>query len=64
MTPKEKAIELYNKYSAFANDEFPHTSTIAIAKCCVDDIIKVINNNELLFQEKFWDCVKSELDRI
>ena len=67
MTPKEKAIELYEKYyytfPPFDGEgEFEHNLSKKCAIICVDEIIKTrISGNEFFYN---WDEVKKEIEKL
>ena len=65
MTPKEKAKELYLKYSEFANEEYPHTSSVNCALIAVNEIIKSGPYSTTMGSMKeFWQEVKTELEKL
>jgi hypothetical protein len=71
MTPKEKALELYNKMEVDVNDyESNHPSysqkqAIECALICVDEILNTLIHFELtagiFIIEEYWEDVKNEL---
>lgn len=66
MTPKEKAIELYNK---FRNENSVMTSNIRAKKqtfICLDEIIKSYNTKNLIYTKEviYWNEVKEELSKL
>jgi hypothetical protein len=73
MTPKEKAVELYNKYEQLGKDFTRGVSMAEFAKECaliaVDEVIKAIPdasdydspyNHELVY----WQLVKEEIEKL
>jgi hypothetical protein len=73
MTPKEKAVELYNKYEQLGKDFTRGVSMAEFAKQCaliaVDEVIKAIPdasdydspyNHELVY----WQLVKQEIEKL
>jgi hypothetical protein len=69
MTPKEKAIELYNKF--YNTSSHPHhvESRQQIAKQCALIAVDEILNNDGFTQfdeylTKFWQEVKQELEKL
>jgi hypothetical protein len=73
MTPKEKAVELYNKYEQLGKDFTRGVSMAEFAKECaliaVDEVIKAIPdasdydspyNHELVY----WQLVKEEIQKL
>ena len=68
MTPKEKAIELYNKFNKHTrywdcfNDEpleEDHTKQCAII--AVDEILNVVST---VRAEQYWKSVKQEIEKL
>ena len=78
MTPKEKAIELFDKYYEFDFNTVWVNKQRKLAKQCaliaVDEILKndcgantdgqQAYENELYCDEYFWDEVKTELEKL
>ena len=78
MTPKEKALELVNKFMSYADSN--HYGSIASAKQCaliaVDEIIKyhdefmdvvryeLPSNIVAVIPYKYWDDVKQEIEKL
>jgi hypothetical protein len=64
MTPKEKAIELVEKFTDIEN-EYNEYSDFKQAKQCaliaVDEILSVINYNS---EMHFWIKVKKEIEKL
>ena len=73
MTPKEKAVGLYNKYEQLGKDFTRGVSMAEFAKQCaliaVDEVIKAIPdasdydspyNHELVY----WQLVKEEIEKL
>jgi hypothetical protein len=64
MTPKEKAIELYNKYARFWHD----TNETCKSQCliAVDEILGVFRDAKLwnTNEAKFWQQVKEEITKL
>ena len=61
MTPKEKAIELYNRY------EIPQITKFSRKQCvfiCIDEILRTISGAEFLALERFWNEVKKEIEEL
>ena len=74
MTPKEKAIELYNKYFSMIKIEsyIDRVSSIPYVKKCalivVDEILGYIDDSILHPQNKeaieYWSEVKQEIEKL
>ena len=75
MTPKEKAIELYNKFLNPSGDTYlygmlEHESAKECALIAVDEILKLENNNGYYFDGtnvtsiSFWQEVKKEIENL
>jgi len=75
MTPKEKAIELYNKFLNPSGDTYlygmlEHESAKECALIAVDEILKLENNNGYYFDGtnvtsiSFWQEVKQEIEKL
>jgi len=70
MTPKEKAEELVDKmYNIDFNDDareiamrYPHA--IKCALIAVDEIINVIEENCLEYDDNYWQEVKKEIEKL
>ncbi|WP_137905374.1 hypothetical protein [Chryseobacterium sp. 2VB] len=63
MTPKEKAIEIYEQmFSAhYKMDYYP---AVACAVKAVEFLINESVFNEMLESVKFWESVKAELEKL
>jgi hypothetical protein len=76
MTPKEKAVELYNKYEQLGKDFTRGVSMAEFAKQCaliaVDEILTVVKyyekqNCRLLIDNMkvlYWQEVKQEIEKL
>jgi len=76
MTPKEKAVELYNKYEQLGKDFTKGVSMAEFAKQCaliaVDEILTVVKfyekqNCRLLIDNMkvlYWQEVKQEIEKL
>ena len=73
MTPKDKALELYNKYEQLGRDFTRGVSMKEFAKRCaliaVDEIIKtgplkMIDWGEIISDKPFWIEVKQEIEKL
>jgi hypothetical protein len=71
MTPKEKAIELYNKFIPFtdvdiSNSQIEVYNTKQCALIAVDELIKEKNKweNGSFYTSKYWDYVKQEIEKL
>jgi hypothetical protein len=77
MTPKEKAIELVDRYYSLFSLEFENTIDITEAqKCALIALDEILNNsvnyiaydgvvdNELWVDDEYWQEVKQEIENI
>jgi len=72
MTPKEKAIELYNKFLNPSGDTYlygilEHESAKECALIAVDEILEAINWHEFETPNKeieYWEKVKQEIENL
>jgi hypothetical protein len=70
MTPKDKAIELYNKYEQLGRDFTRGVSMKEFAKECaligVDEIFKtgLLEGSTLGINKKYWQEVKQEIEAL
>ena len=73
MTPKEKAIELIDKFKLkqnFFTNSFIKTTAKQCALIAVDEILKLENNNGYYFDGtnvtsiSFWAEVKQEIEKL
>ena len=75
MTPKDKAIQLYNKFLNPSGDTYlygmlEHESAKECALIAVDEILKLENNNGYYFDGtnvtsiSFWQEVKQEIEKL
>jgi hypothetical protein len=69
MTPKEKAVELFDKFN---NPDITHYPYVHNAQQCaliaVDEIIKAVNDPDDTFLSKdgvdYWEEVKQEIEKL
>jgi hypothetical protein len=70
MTPKEKAIELYNKYFSMIKIEsyIDRVSSIPYVKKCaliaVDEILNICADSLGLTELDYWQQVKEEIEAL
>ena len=71
MTPKEKAIELFDKYMGFKMNPYDDpemTLKKGIAKTnvliAVDEILKITWVDKFLTVEEYWQEVKQEIQKL
>jgi hypothetical protein len=71
MTPKEKAIELYNKFIPFTDVDISESkvevyNTKQCALIAVDELIIEKNKweNGSFYTSKYWDYVKQEIENL
>ena len=61
MKPKEKAIELVDKFSFICSTCDYEDNAKQYALITVDEIIKVIHTN---MEDKYWQEVKQEIEKL
>jgi hypothetical protein len=62
MTPKEKAVEIYEKYdSLFTAPWKKHISTKQCALIAVDEILSAIGFS---INDEYWQEVKQEIEKL
>jgi len=64
MTPKEKAEELVNKYLMNTPIGFHIDDAKECALIAVDEIINVIEDNCLEYDDNYWIEVKQEIKKL
>ena len=74
MTPKEKAIELYNKFLLVAcnyfledNEEDTKAGAKLLALIAVDEILNVacdVSDYDVLVTKQYWNDVKQEIEKL
>jgi len=70
MTPKEKAKELYLKYTDALNIRDLQTTANPFAKQCaliaVDEILEIVtsDNSALIVELPYWQEVKKEIEKL
>jgi preprotein translocase subunit SecE len=67
MTAKEKAKELINKYfkeSDLLYEDLTWTQAKECALITVDEILNVIEDNCLEYDDNYWQEVKQELEKL
>lgn len=72
MTPKEKAEELVNKFREYANGDEHGRFSPGIEKqngklcalLAVDEIKKILYNQDLMIRYDYWFEVKMEIDKL
>ena len=60
MTPKEKALELIDKFT-FEIGKFNAKQSALIS---VGEILKVIEDNCLEYEDDYWEQVKKEIEKL
>jgi hypothetical protein len=63
MTPKEKAIELVNKYYNYLPQWVNNTDAKLCALIAVDEILKITWVDKFLTVEEYWQEVKQEIEK-
>ena len=61
MTPKEKAVELFNKMKGF---RVKHTHSKKCAVIAVDEILKALPEDHQSDIWSYWEQVKTELENL
>ena len=67
MEPKEKAIQLVDKYRSFEKDGqrlIPLEYAIKCALIAVDEILKVCEFHKLSAEKDWWQEVKQEIEKL
>ena len=69
MTPKDKALELYNKYEQLGRDFTRGVSMKEFAKECalisVDEILDMVKHTPIEFIETdYWQEVKQDIEKL
>ena len=68
MTPKEKAIELFDKYDSFLYKEYNNLEAKKCALIAVDDILNCIEHMNIEFNLNLsssdWKEVKQEIEKL
>jgi hypothetical protein len=71
MTPKEKAVELYNKYEQLGKDFTRGVSMAEFAKQCaliaVDEILSMgimSDSGHFRMAKSYWEEVKQEIEKL
>lgn len=61
MSPKDKAIEIYNKFYGIP------LYVLSVKQCCYILIDEILQADEFMMsekQEKFWEDVKNEINKL
>ena len=66
MTEKEKALELINKYYNLFNTD---TNDIKVffkdcKRCALIAVDEILNSNNIIFNEDYWQEVKQEIEKL
>ena len=62
MTPKEKAVELYNKYEQLGKDFTRGVSMAEFAKqCALIAVDEILNETDCYYD---WQLVKQEIEKL
>ena len=65
MTPKEKAIELFDKYDSFLYKEY---NNLEAKKCALIAVDEILNNDGFTkfdyYLTEYWQEVKSEIEKL
>ena len=61
MTPKEKALDLVHKF-AIENKYYERAQQCALIS--VGEILKVIEDNCLEYEDDYWEQVKQEIEKL
>ena len=69
MTPKEKAIELWNKFLLYAETEIPPEAANNVRQCCIMCVDEIINckhgwNKSTSKFVEYWNQVKEEITKL
>ncbi len=64
-TPKQKAMELVDKYMFLLNVDLPITKTKQCALIAVDELIEIFNDtNGSDYRLEYWQKVKQEIEKL
>ena len=63
MTPKEKAVELVNKYLTADYTDINHEGLKCCAIIAVDEILKLYKENWNI-ENSYWEEVKTEIEKL
>ena len=62
MTPKEKAVDLYNKYEQLGKDFTKGVSMVEFAKqCALIAVDEILNETDCSYD---WQLVKEEIEKL
>jgi len=73
MTPKEKAIELYNYYNSVETPSemngkgqinLVRLSYLASKQCALIAVNEVISDNASIYSQQYWNEVKNEINKL
>lgn len=68
MTPKEKAVDLwvffYERQPEDYSDFFCKKEAKVLAQKVVDEIMEVIDDNCLEYDDNYWQQVKTEIEKL
>jgi len=62
ITPKEKAVELVNKYLQVYDGRVPQAKKCALI--CIDEILEFGNQQDIREPMMYWNSVKQELNKL
>lgn len=62
MTPKEKAVELVNKYLQVYDGRVPQAKKCALI--CIDEILEFGNQQGIREPMMYWEKVKQEINKL
>jgi hypothetical protein len=73
MTPKEKALQLYNKFINYVNDSsYPEIGAKELSVITIDEVLNTLNHDDLwVIGESaiddfinYWNEVKKEIEKL
>jgi len=62
ITPKEKAVELVNKYLQVYDGRVPQAKKCALI--CIDEILEFGNQQGIREPMMYWNSVKQEINKL
>jgi len=62
ITPKEKAVELVNKYLQVYDGRVPQAKKCALI--CIDEILEFGNQQDIREPMMYWNSVKQEINKL
>jgi len=64
MTPKEKAIELVEKYIDLQDENLKECDYIFSKLCALIAVDEIISDNASIYSQQYWNEVKQEIEKL